>query len=78
MSATVPPGHYKLRLTDGAQAGSWMACDTVPCVSSQADAAALGIPVGSSPVKIDIGPQTRTVWLSNAILTLDDEPQIRR
>jgi len=78
MSATVPPGRYRLRLTDGAQSGSWMACDTAACVPSQADAAALGIPVGSLPVTIDIGPRTRTLWLSNAILTTDDEPQIRR
>jgi len=77
MSAVIPPGHYQLRLTDGAQAGSWMACDTAQCGTSQAVAAALGIPVGSSSSTIDIGPQTRTIWLSNVIMTSTVEPGIR-
>ncbi|WP_313675381.1 hypothetical protein [Mycolicibacterium sp.] len=78
MSATVPPGRYQVRLTDGAQAGSWMACDTTPCDPSQAAATALGNQVGGFSSTIDIRPGTQNLLLTNVILTATEEPGIRR
>jgi len=75
-AAAIPPGRYQVRLTDAGQAGSWTACDTMPCGPSQA--AALGNPVSSSSSAIDITPGTRNLLLTNVILTATEEPGIRR
>ena len=69
-SAAIPPGRYEVKLSPGAQEGSWMLCDTALCGPAfHENATVIGRPIGPSASAMYIGARSRTLWLDNVTLS---------
>ena len=70
ISAVIPPGRYAVKLSPGAQEGSWMLCDTALCGPAfRGNATVIGRPIGPSASAMYIGARSRTLWLDNVTLS---------
>jgi hypothetical protein len=68
--AVIPPGRYEVKLSPGAQDGSWMLCDSALCGPEfPENATVIGRPIGSLSSVVYIGSGSQTLWVGNVILS---------
>lgn len=70
LSAAIPPGRYAVRVAPGASHGHWMVCDSAVCGPGfQENASIVGNPIGQETSAMYIGPQARTLWVSDVVIS---------
>jgi hypothetical protein len=70
LSAAIPPGRYMVRVAPGAEHGHWMVCEASVCGPSfQEYAIVVGNPIGLDASAMYIGPQARTLWVDDVVLS---------
>ncbi len=70
LAAAIPPGRYSVRVAAGASHGHWMVCELPQCGPGfQENAAALGNQVGPDSSALYIGPQARSLWVHDVVLS---------
>ena len=70
LAAAIPPGRYSVRVAPGADHGHWMICDTAVCGPGfQESAQVVGNPIGQESSAMYIGPQARTLWVQDVLIS---------
>jgi hypothetical protein len=70
LAAAIPPGRYTVQVAPGADHGHWMVCDTPVCGPGfQESAQVVGHPIGQESSAMYIGPQARTLWVQDVLIS---------
>ena len=70
LAAAIPPGRYVVRVSPGAEHGHWMVCDSPVCGPGFLESAeVIGNPIGQEVSAMYIGPQARTLWVHDVLIS---------